>query len=43
MWLVGNLGMMIAMLLVAAAWKRDDDARQRRLEDRSDGLAAAGV
>lgn len=43
MWLVGNLGMMIAMLLVAAAWKRDDDARQRRLEARADGLAAAGV
>jgi putative copper resistance protein D len=43
MWLVGNLGMMVAMLLVAAAWKRDDDARQRRLEERADGLAAAGV
>jgi putative membrane protein len=43
MWLVGNLGMMVAMLLVAAAWKRDDDARQRRLEARADGLTAAGV
>ena len=43
MWLVGNLGMMIAMLLVAAAWKRDDDARQRRLEARADGLEPAGV
>jgi putative membrane protein len=43
MWLVGNLGMMVAMLLVAAAWKRDDDARQRRLEARADGFAAAGV
>ena len=43
MWLVGNLGMMVAMLLVAAAWKRDDDARQRRLEARADGLEPAGV
>jgi putative membrane protein len=40
MWLVGNLAMLIAMLLVAAAWKRDDDARQRRIEEREDRLAA---
>ena len=32
MWLVGNLGSMVAMLVIAAAWKRDEDARQRRLE-----------
>jgi putative copper resistance protein D len=40
MWLVGNLAMLIAMLLVAAAWKRDDDARQRRIEEREDRVAA---
>ncbi len=39
MWLVGNLLIMIAMLFVAAAWKRDDDARQRRAEAREDALA----
>jgi cytochrome c oxidase assembly factor CtaG len=43
MWLAGNLVMLVAMLLVAAAWKRDDDARQRRIETRADRLAAAGV
>ena len=42
MWLAGNLAMLIAMLLVAAAWKRDDDTRQRRIEEREDRLAAAG-
>jgi putative copper resistance protein D len=36
MWLVGNLALVVAMLVVAAAWKRDDDARQRRIEDRED-------
>jgi cytochrome c oxidase assembly factor CtaG len=42
MWLVGNLGLVLAMLIVAAAWKRDDDARQRRLEAREDAAAARG-
>jgi putative copper resistance protein D len=37
MWLVGNLTLVVAMLVVAAAWKRDDDARQRRLEARKAG------
>jgi putative membrane protein len=40
MWLVGNLALLIAMLLVAVAWKRDEDARQHRLEEREDRLAA---
>jgi putative membrane protein len=35
MWLVGNLGLIVAMLVVAAAWKRDEDARQHRLEVRT--------
>jgi putative membrane protein len=39
MWLAGTLGSMVAMLIVAAAWKRDDDARQRRVEAREDALA----
>jgi putative membrane protein len=37
MWLVGNLALVLAMLIVATAWKRDDDARQRRLEARAPG------
>jgi cytochrome c oxidase assembly factor CtaG len=41
MWLVGNLGSMVAMLFIAAAWKRDEDARQRRLEAREDAAAAS--
>jgi putative copper resistance protein D len=39
MWLAGNLLFVIAMLLVAADWKRVEDARQRRLEAR---VAARG-
>lgn len=39
MWLAGNFAMVVAMLLVASAWKRDEDARQRRLEDREDRQA----
>ena len=35
MWLVGNLALVVAMLVVAAAWKRDEDASQRRLEARA--------
>jgi hypothetical protein len=35
MWLVGDLGMVVALLIVAAAWKRDEDARQLRLEART--------
>jgi putative membrane protein len=37
MWLVGNLALVVAMLIVAAAWKREEDARQRRLEARMSG------
>jgi cytochrome c oxidase assembly factor CtaG len=40
MWLVGNLALVIALLLVAAAWKRDEDRRQARLEEREDREAA---
>jgi cytochrome c oxidase assembly factor CtaG len=39
MWLVGGAASMVAMLVVAAAWKRDEDARQRRIEEREDALA----
>ncbi len=35
MWLVGNLTMVVGMLFVAAAWKRDEDEAQRRLEGRT--------
>jgi len=37
MWLVGNLALVVAMLIVAAAWKGDEDARQHRLEARTSG------
>lgn len=37
MWLVGNLALVVALLVVAAAWKSDEDARQRRLEARTSG------
>ena len=39
MWLVGNTASMVAMLVIAAAWKRNEDARQRRIEEREDALA----
>lgn len=42
MWLVGSLASMVAMLIVAAAWKRDEDARQRRIEAREDAEGAGG-
>jgi cytochrome c oxidase assembly factor CtaG len=37
MWLVGNLALVLAMLIVATAWKRDEDTRQHRLEARAAG------
>jgi putative copper resistance protein D len=40
MWLGGNLVLVVAMLLVAASWKRHDDEAQRRIEARED--AAVG-
>jgi cytochrome c oxidase assembly factor CtaG len=40
MWLVGNLAMVLAMLIVAAAWKRDEDSQQRRLEAHIDAKPA---
>jgi cytochrome c oxidase assembly factor CtaG len=36
MWLAGNLVLIAAMLAVAVAWKRHDDAAQRRAEQRED-------
>jgi hypothetical protein len=40
----GNLALVVAMLLVAASWKRHDDEAQRRLESREDAaMAAAGT
>jgi cytochrome c oxidase assembly factor CtaG len=41
MWLAGNLGLVVAMLVVAAVWKRHDDERQRREEARLDAAAAS--
>jgi cytochrome c oxidase assembly factor CtaG len=41
MWVGGAFGSVIAMLIVAAAWKRDEDARQHRIEAREDAAAAA--
>ena len=40
MWLAGNLGMVVAMLLVAASWKRHDDEVQRRREAREDAMGS---
>jgi putative membrane protein len=40
MWVGGTFGSVLAMLIVAAAWKRDEDARQRRIEAREDAEAA---
>jgi len=42
MWVAGNLVLVVAMLLVAASWKRHDDEAQRRLERRED-VAASGT
>jgi cytochrome c oxidase assembly factor CtaG len=39
MWLIGNIGLVIAMLIVASAWKRHDDERQRREDARLDAAA----
>jgi cytochrome c oxidase assembly factor CtaG len=36
MWILGTLGLVVAALLVAGAWMRDETARQRRLEARLD-------
>jgi cytochrome c oxidase assembly factor CtaG len=41
MWLLGNLAMVVAMLCVAAAWKRADDRRQEREDARLDALERA--
>jgi putative membrane protein len=41
MWLLGNLAIVVAILFVAAAWKRADDARQEREDARLDALERA--
>jgi cytochrome c oxidase assembly factor CtaG len=41
MWLLGNLALVVAMLFVAAAWKRADEIRQRREDMRLDALERA--
>jgi cytochrome c oxidase assembly factor CtaG len=41
MWLLGNISMVVAMLFVAAAWKRADDSRQEREDARLDALERA--
>lgn len=33
LWIVGDLVLVVALVLAALAWKRDDEARQRRLEE----------
>jgi cytochrome c oxidase assembly factor CtaG len=40
MWLIGNLALVVAILLVAVAWKRSEDEGQRRLEARIDAAEA---
>lgn len=36
LWIVGDLVIVVALILAALAWKRDDEARQRRLEEGHD-------
>lgn len=43
MWLAGNLAIVVAILLVAAAWKRSEDERQRRLEAHLDRIGEAAA
>ena len=43
MWLLGNVALVVAVLTVAAAWKRHDDDRQRREDARLDALLASGA
>jgi cytochrome c oxidase assembly factor CtaG len=40
MWVAGNLALVVAIVLVAASWKRHDDEAQRRLEAREDAAEA---
>jgi cytochrome c oxidase assembly factor CtaG len=43
MWVGGTLTIVVAMLFVAADWKRSDDERQRREESRIDAAATSGL
>jgi cytochrome c oxidase assembly factor CtaG len=40
MWVAGNLALVVAIVLVAASWKRHEDEAQRRLEARQDAAEA---
>jgi cytochrome c oxidase assembly factor CtaG len=40
MWLIGNLALVLAILLVTVAWKHTEDEGQRRLEARLDAAGA---
>jgi cytochrome c oxidase assembly factor CtaG len=40
MWILGGLAALIAVLCVAGAWFRHDEARQKRIEDEMDRAAA---
>jgi putative copper resistance protein D len=42
MWIVGDLTTLIAALLVAGAWLRHDQVRQRRIEEDEDRLSRSG-
>jgi putative copper resistance protein D len=41
MWVAGSLILIVAGLFVAAAWRRDDEGRQRRIETAMDRRAAS--
>jgi putative copper resistance protein D len=43
MWILGNLVTIVAIVVVARAWRREDEARQRRIEGRGDGAASTRV
>ena len=43
MWILGNAAMVLAIIAVASRWRRDEDARQRRLEEREDRAATARI
>src|SRR5947208_10997216 len=43
MWEVGGIASLIAVLFVAAAWFRHDEARQRRIEEEVDRREAGGL
>lgn len=42
MWLVGNLALVATRPIVAVTWKHEEEARQRRVDERADAVAAVG-